>query len=1088
MLRPVIFIGCGGSGTKAVRYVRDAALRRLEHRGWDRGMPDAWQFLGLDTLTVQESPTEIPTMPAADFLSLSANFNTYRGLCDALTARHPVGNPSRGARLLCGWLPDPRAVKVPLKDGAGQNRGIGRAAGLLSLEHTLLARLKTAFQQAAAGGPLLREVGTHLGVEAEIGGETAAPLVTVCSSMAGGTGAGVVLDVIDLVRACDPAGGHPALVLFTNDIFDLPDSRPMAANSLGLMSETLAAYWSEPGEIESPLKIRAVQDPGMGPHSIFLVGRYSYSGADLGDTAEVYRAAGEALSTWVVDATVQEGIHNFINVNWRTFANDNKGGYPFGQEQRFGAVSSFGAAKVTVGRDRFSLWAEHLLAREMLDSLSKGHVRLSHFAERARDDTDQELIDKAGRRHAEDIHRGEHSGPGSPMQARGCLSAPEAFAPDEELRQVRAQVRAALEFPTGQRATGDRWRAVLRDRGGEQADEWQQRAESRLDRDFDWYEAMLAATCRSVSEVVALSSLDVAAAALGHVIDEINPAEVNKIKKRARSDEHQYRTRVEAALNALSAQDGDLAGDSPQVREAADSVAQGVAYGWRALRLRAAAEAMEAAGDQVFGAIRRAVQAARAEVGIALDEDDVKGWPTEVGDVAKRYLPSSVELPLEKHDAWPDLLGELCAEASLGAMACGNRSTDPLRYRLIAGDEQMAPLVRPGGHHRWQPGQHADVVCHAGAQDAEERVHGWTRRPGAKFNRVVSEGLRSYLAETDPDTDERRIDHPRRMEVFREQLGNAKQAADPLVRINLDLHNETHKERLKPFLTVCSQFPFGEGHPAEAAARAIIGDASYKAGIQDTSSVLISSYIKNPIYPMAVRSFTEPVAKALQESSDPAFRASAFWMWRRGRTLEAFVPLPREALRAMISGFAVARLCGYVTGDPSKSVRITAAADEAEFPWPLLTTLRNYDDMLAALLESFSLTFGMVGSDGTKVYECYTRLYDLGLPSLRGRLHDDLQKLLESGEPPHPTVGTETPKAIGDSPDERRVTAMGYLDTNLDYFRQQHPDKMSEHMMRGIDGSAESGAMTTELAPIYLECYGALRDLLSGRSPTGSVI
>ena len=236
MLRPVIFIGCGGSGTKAVRYVRDAVRRRLEHRGWDRGMPDAWQFIGLDTLTVQESPTEIPTIPAADFLSLSATFDSYRGLHEALTQWYPVDGTLRNAMPLCGWLPDPRSVNIPLRDGAGQNRGIGRAAGLLALEGALLARLKIAFQQAAAGGPLLREVGTYLGVDAEIGGDTAAPLVTVCSSMAGGTGAGVVLDVVDLVRACDPSGGHPALVLFTNDIFDLPESRPMAANSLGLMS------------------------------------------------------------------------------------------------------------------------------------------------------------------------------------------------------------------------------------------------------------------------------------------------------------------------------------------------------------------------------------------------------------------------------------------------------------------------------------------------------------------------------------------------------------------------------------------------------------------------------------------------------------------------------------------------------------------------------------------------------------------------------------------------------------------------------------------------------------------------------------
>ena len=30
--------------------------------------------------------------------------------------------------------------------------------------------------------------------------------------------------------------------------------------------------------------------------------------------------------------------------------------------------------------------------------------------------------------------------------------------------------------------------------------------------------------------------------------------------------------------------------------------------------------------------------------------------------------------------------------------------------------------------------------------------------------------------------------------------------------------------------------------------------------------------------------------------------------------------------------------------------------------------------------------------------------------------------------------------------------------------------------------------MTTELAPIYIECYGRLEELLSGQAPRGSVI
>ena len=104
------------------------------------------------------------------------------------------------------------------------------------------------------------------------------------------------------------------------------------------------------------------------------------------------------------------------------------------------------------------------------------------------------------------------------------------------MREIRAQVKAELEFPSPP-ASGDRWRDLLRRRGGEHADKWSLSAESQQEGDLDWCEAMLTATCRSVSEVAALASLDVAAAALGHVINEINPAEVNRVRKRAQSDD-----------------------------------------------------------------------------------------------------------------------------------------------------------------------------------------------------------------------------------------------------------------------------------------------------------------------------------------------------------------------------------------------------------------------------------------------------------------------------------------------------------------------------------------------------------------------
>ena len=60
MLRPVIMIGCGGSGQKAVRYIRDAVRRQLDHNNWEGGIPNAWQFIGLDTLGHEMGRSDIP--------------------------------------------------------------------------------------------------------------------------------------------------------------------------------------------------------------------------------------------------------------------------------------------------------------------------------------------------------------------------------------------------------------------------------------------------------------------------------------------------------------------------------------------------------------------------------------------------------------------------------------------------------------------------------------------------------------------------------------------------------------------------------------------------------------------------------------------------------------------------------------------------------------------------------------------------------------------------------------------------------------------------------------------------------------------
>ena len=1092
MLRPVIFIGCGGSGEKAVRYVRDAVKRTLDQSDWQHGMPDSWQFIGLDTLTTQENPTEIPTIPINDFLTLSSEHDTYAALHRSLVAGHSghQGDPE----LLCGWLPDPDWVRLPIKDGAGQNRAIGRAVGLRSLERTLGPRLTEAFRRAKSGNHELYGVGQSLGLDPPLGSETPEPLVVVCSSMAGGTGAGVALDVVDLLRRCDPLGKHPTLVLFTNDIFDFQENmEPMAANSLGLVSELLAAYWSEPGEIESPLSTNKVQDAGVGPHSTFILGKSGYSGADLGSTAEFYQAVGEALSSWVTSATVQEQIHNFINVNWMNAAKDNYGGYPFGKDQQFGAVGSFGASKVTVGRERFAQWATDHLARQVLDTLLHGHLRLDPTATDG-DKPEKEVVGVLGEKYADMVYRGCPQWDDPPDHDPGFKGALEHFGSDEQARAKAAQIKRDIsqELSSGQEANAAQWYNFLKTLGKRRIDEIDRTTQTLSPEDLEWCQSVVDATCTAASQVAAVSSLPVAAKALTVAAEKLNRAEITDGRSKASRAEKLYLQKVNEGLEKLQDAEGRIRAEDPRLEEAVQLVAQGVASHWQHHRLVQAAEVMKHAEAQVFEGIADALIVAAGQVADALQSAGVKSWPDDHEQVPVHYQPSTVEFPLEHHDKWTNNLKRLCSEVAEHRIPSGNLPTDPLRYRLVAGAKLMAdkneikPLVHRSDRMRWKPGHAIDVRCVADEREIEHRVNRWTS--DGTFKRFLDEGLRAYLDDTDPHSKKRRVDHTERLQRFKRQLGAAKTGSQPLVSIDADLYGQCHEKPIT-FKTVCSEFPFPYGHPAALDARAIVGEEAYKADNTDTTSVLITQYLGSPVHPMVVRSITAPITEALAANTDPSERSSSFWLWRRARRLDGFIPLPRAVLKSIVRGFAVARLCGYVTADIGQQMRISAAPTEVEFPWPMLSGLRNTNDVLAALLESFSLTFGMVGGSGFQVYEGFKRLWDLGEPTAQGLIHSDLEKVLEVGTPPYPTVGAEAPKAHGTTPQERGDAARAYLEANEAWFLEQQTKRGEGRFFhKGHDGRADPGVPTMELADLFCKCYSELHKLLGTGGPRGSVV
>ncbi len=1064
MLKPVIMIGCGGSGQKAVRYVRDAVQRKLRKAGWTSEIPKAWNFIGLDTLTVQEDKVEIPPLPDVDFLRVSQGDGTFRAPYDRLLALYPPAS-SEEYKHLIGWMPDPEQVFVPLESGAGQFRSVGRVPGLVALDRALRSRLQEAFNSTRAGGSDLALASERLGVKTVLGEKAPSPIVVICASMAGGTGAGIALDVVDLVRRTDDAGKFPILVLFTPDIFDFKMSLGMAANSLGMLSETLATYWSN--ETYSPFET-SVNNPGSGPHSVFIVSRHTLEGGDLGDTKSVYRAVGETLSNWVTQSSVQEQVLNFISTNWLSNAKLHLGGYTFGKNELYGAVSSFGAASVTVGRDHFAAWARNLLARMVLELLRSGHTKVALAAAVDKDLPESQQVRMLAEKHYSHVYlvRSGHEG-----KALGLGSAREQFASDRLLNQEKSRILANLQRPflDTQQGNGAQWRAWIENQVRASRDGIQHRAG---DVDVsDWGVQVLQETCRAASEVIANTSLQVAAEAIRLAIMAADRDMENLRREEFKLGE-EWRRMYGMATSELDIHKGSLLRSSEPVEDAFEKIARALSLWWRQMRNARIRDIIAAATNEILRPADSALRAAIGQAVEALGKEEVKEWPSGVESVPVAYRPSVIEFTLESHNKWPEVLEGLCGEAIQGNGSSG-QSQNPIeaaRWLLIAGDgDSVRPLLTTSGKYRWSPGTQAPLECRVDSDSMLERVTSWIEMPGSRFARFIDEGLGAYLSKECPITNETRTDHTERLDQFRNCLEKALVQSRPLVEINQHLFGVIYEPDLKVD-KICAPFPFPVGHPARPIAEQIWAEESLPEAATDTSSVLVSSFISNPVHPLVVRSFTKPIAYKLSEyKGDPDKVQAGFWLWRRSRTLDAFTPMPPALRNSMIRGFAVARLCGFVTAAPSKPIEIGSSSDgKVSFPFPLLSKVDG-NDILAGLLESFSLCYANVDASGLSVLEPYRRLYELGDLSHGGFGSEHLRRVLELG--PQRGLTVDLAKADGPDPASRVEAARNYLNANIERFKRLGQMGLDGSECRGSNGRAIPDLPTLEIVEDSLQGY-----------------
>ena len=370
MLRPVIFVGCGGAGVKTVARARQMIGEYLEDSGWKGGIPRAWKFLGIDADSFVNPflPYDPNHLPSECWVEMSRHFSSYQDLDSNVMARYGRAEGSVNNDLI-GWRPNPAQLNVPIFAGAGQIRAVGRMLGITSYASTVQKKIDWAFSEAAAGASELLELSQHLGISSNRGEQESKPIVIVLGSIAGGVGSGIMLDIIDLIKQTHADGAFPTLIAYTPDIFGAVQTDGMATNAAAFMSELMATSWSKEVSINPFIPYKGMSYK-RGPHATYLIGRKNLRGDDLQDSSRVFESIAQYLTSLTTSPNAQVDFM-YQQASGLQEAAQNSGGYGFLNQEFPGLINSFGVAKISIGRKHFRRWLEQLLGRAVIEHLAR---------------------------------------------------------------------------------------------------------------------------------------------------------------------------------------------------------------------------------------------------------------------------------------------------------------------------------------------------------------------------------------------------------------------------------------------------------------------------------------------------------------------------------------------------------------------------------------------------------------------------------------------------------------------------------------------------------------------------------------------
>lgn len=1106
-MNPMIIIGCGGSGGKTVLGLRRVLELRLRQAGWTKGIPEAWQLLWIDTLEEQDVDALKfgSALPAEDYVSLSSKKSDYADVHKAVM-RGAQGRLEKH-RQMNGWVPLPTRINRDVSRGAGQMRALGRMTNIDKMA-AVGERIKTALTQIRSSQAELDLLTQHL-TNGEVKEANQSPYLVVVSSLAGGTGAGIFLDVCDIAKVVETSFENNVLaVLYSAEIFKgsgAPDGLEM--NTIAAISELMNSYLRPKDTtaldlFKGSIDVQVGVERRHGPDYPFIIGLKDLDGTELESAEHVYRAVTETLASILLDKDVSGAFTTDLVGNWQALqmkhASKWKHHNTTGAASEIGlngVVSSFGSARLSLGLELFGEYSAHRMAREAFDFIA------SDFISRGRQEMNQpEASTKEVLTHYRGRLRGEF------LEKVGMSDVTKHFLDLDNLVKLLSEL-------INEKKSDKQWSAPLL------KEQLRTALDGKISSAYasDYREATTKYVSESrrvftseqpvrvlgvVSNYLATYGLPVARMLVKELREQLT-ATVDYLRNTVLPDPAYSAQEAASKLNTVlaSIRDRDkINSGNQQFRSLFSELFRPVLNKVREQTIRTTLiEAYSAFDRQFLANLDKELERLENEFAKETGEHS-KNWPT--GDsVPKPFKPSPLEFCLIDPITWPDLYRKY--------LAATVQSEQP-EYGLTPDDFVRGELGKSALllDVSWVETAPAKFRTSLRPRDFLERARTWIHRRNYPFGDFLHQSLRSYLADTDslqqpiPDRIERRM-------KFYEQLRKAIDRAKPLVhvdgRVFFDVHPGATEERsgyvesgTVPIKLEAEKIPLDwsedEDSPYQQARRILLGtpgvlasavDDYFDSARVDAEGILFVYRLSGAIHPAAISSLSAPIAAAWAAGFPDAGAndSSPGLIDRRARRLREFVALRPSALNAMCRGWLIGRALGFVKLDES-GIAVSHFGDDivsppGRFVWPLLGDDRINKDLngrihyssndrpgnvlwLGGILESTALAHMLFATDDTAT-NGHEALFTLGTQ------YQEVLRALKNG-------ASFENSQIGQTGTEGLVELMESLKNNLADYKQSveafERSRISPDKFREIDRDRylhPEDPYQSELAEILIE-------------------